>query len=35
MKEKFYELIKEASTGSVIIDGDDWPVYFDTRIEQN
>lgn len=35
MKEKFYELIKEASTGTVIIDGDEWPVYFDTKIEQN
>lgn len=35
MKEKFYELINEASTGTVIIDGDEWPVYFDTKIEQN
>ncbi len=35
MKEKFYELIKEASTGTVIIDGDEWPVYFDTKIEHN
>ena len=35
MKDKFYELVKEASTGSVIIDGEPWNIYFDTLIEKN
>ena len=35
MKDKFYELVREASTGSVIIDGEPWNIYFDTLIEKN
>ena len=35
MKDKFYELVKEASTGSVIIDGEPWNIYFDTLIEKD
>ena len=35
MKDKFYELVKEASTGSVIIDGGAWNIYFDTLIEKD
>ena len=32
MKEIFYELIKEASEGLVIIDGEEWPIGFNTLI---
>jgi hypothetical protein len=28
--KEFYELIKEASLGNVIISGEDWPIYFNT-----
>lgn len=32
MKEVFYEVIKEACNGDVIIDNDPWPCGFNTRI---
>lgn len=32
MKSIFYELIEEASHGKVIIDGEDWPIGFNTTI---
>ena len=35
MKEIFYELIKEASNGEVIIDNEPWPCGFNTRIFRN
>ncbi len=35
MKEIFYELIKEASKGCVIIDGEEWPIGFNTIIYRN
>lgn len=34
MKDIFYELIKEASNGNVIIDGEEWPIGFNTIIYQ-
>ena len=35
MKEIFYELMEEASNGEVIIDGDSWPIGFNTVIYEN
>ena len=35
MKEIFYELIREASKGEVIIDNVDWPCGFNTKIYRN
>ena len=35
MKEIFYELIEEAAKGEVIIDGDKWPIGFNTVIYEN
>jgi len=35
MKEIFYELIKEASNGKVLIDGEIWPIGFNTIIYEN
>lgn len=32
MKNIFYELIVEAAVGKVVIDGDDWPIAFNTKI---
>lgn len=32
MKEIFYELIKEASNGKVIIDNEEWPIAFNTIV---
>jgi len=32
MKDIFYELIQEARNGKVIIDGEEWPIAFNTRI---
>ena len=32
MKEIFYELIEEAKTGTVVIDGDPWPIGYNTII---
>lgn len=32
MREIFYELIEEASRGKVLIDGDEWPIGFNTII---
>ena len=34
MKEIFYELIKEASVGKVIIDNDEWNISFNTKIPE-
>lgn len=35
MREIFYELLKEASVGKVIIDGDEAPIAFNSNIEGN
>ncbi len=35
MKEIFYELIKEASQGNIIIDGEEWPIGFNTIIYED
>lgn len=33
MKDIFFELIQEACTGNVIIEGETWPIAFNTIIE--
>lgn len=35
IKEIFYELILEAKDGKVIIDSEEWPIGFNTRIEED
>lgn len=35
MKNIFYELIQEAAVGKVVIDGDDWPIAFNTKVYKN
>ncbi len=35
MREIFYELIEEAKDGRVSIDGDEWPIAFNTKIDGN
>ena len=35
MKELFYEVIKEASNGAVFLDGEEWPIGFNTIIYNN
>lgn len=35
MKELFYEVIKEASNGAVFLDGEEWPIGFNTIIYDN
>ena len=34
MKELLYEILKEARTGNVIIDGEEWPISFNSHIEE-
>ena len=35
MKEIFYEIIKEAKTGKIVIDNEEWPIGFNTIIYDN
>ena len=32
MKELFYEMLKEAQDGKIVVDGEEWPIGFNTMI---